>query len=92
MILWEKKIIIIEWAKKIYIIIKYEEPNYKKVYEQSEVDLSISEDHYNIYHTIYFCATKKIIDINDKLVIIESKRLIERKTNKIPKNNGCSII
>ena len=92
MILWEKKIIIIEWAKKIYIIIKYEEPNYKKVYEQSEVDLSISEDHYNIYHTMYFCATKKIIDINDKLLIIESKRLIEIKTNKIPKNNGCSII
>ena len=92
MILWEKKIIIIEWAKKIYIIIKYEEPNYKKVYEQSEVDLSISEDHYNIYHTMYFCATKKIIDINDKLLIIESKRLIERKINKIPKNNGCSII
>jgi hypothetical protein len=41
---------------------------------------------------MYFCATKKIIDINDKLLIIESKRLIERKTNKIPKNNGCSII
>ena len=82
MILWEKKIIIIEWAKT----------KYKKVYEQSEVDLSISEDYYNIYHTTYFCATKKIIDINDKLVIKESKRLIERKTNKISKNNCCSII
>jgi hypothetical protein len=73
-------------------IYNYRIPKYKKVYEQSEVDLSISEDHYNIYHTTYFCATKKTIDINDKLVIIESKRLIERKTNKIPKNNGCSII
>ena len=83
MILWEKKIIIIEWARNIYIIIEY---------EQSEVDLSNSEDHYNIYHTTYFCDTKKTLDINDKLVIIESKRLIERKTNKIPKNNGCSII
>ena len=73
-------------------IYNYRIPKYKKVYEQSEVDLSNSEDHYNIYHTMYFCATKKTIDINDKLVIIESKRLIERKTNKIPKNNGCSII
>ena len=73
-------------------IYNYRIPKYKKVYEQSEVDLSNSEDHYNIYHTTYFCATKKTIDINDKLVIIESKRLIERKTNKIPKNNGCSII
>ena len=73
-------------------IYNYRIPKYKKVYEQSEVDLSNSEDHYNIYHTTYFCATKKIIDINDKLVIIESKRLIERKTNKIPKNNGCTII
>ena len=73
-------------------IYNYRIPKYKKVYEQSEVDLSNSEDHYNIYHTTYFCATKKIIDINDKLVIIESKRLIERKTNKIPNNNGCSII
>ena len=73
-------------------IYNYRIPKYKKVYEQSEVDLSNSEDHYNIYHTTYFCATKKTIDINDKLVIIESKRLIKRKTNKIPKNNGCSII
>ena len=73
-------------------IYNYRIPKYKKVYEQSEVDLSNQEDHYNIYHTTYFCATKKTIDINDKLVIIESKRLIERKTNKIPKNNGCSII
>ena len=73
-------------------IYNYRIPKYKKVYEQSEVDLSNSEDHYNIYHTTYFCATKKTIDINDKLVIIESKRLIERKTNKIPKNNGCTII
>ena len=73
-------------------IYNYRRPKYKKVYEQSEVDLFNSEDHYNIYHTTYFCATKKIIDINDKLVIIESKRLIERKTNKIPNNNGCSII
>lgn len=73
-------------------IYNYRIPKYKKVYEQSEVDLSISEDHYNIYHTTYFCATKKTIDINDKLVIIESKRLIKRKTNEIPKNNGCTII
>ena len=73
-------------------IYNYRIPKYKKVYEQSEVDLSISEDYYNIYHTMYFCATKKTIDINDKLVIIESKRLIKRKTNKIPKNNGCTII
>ena len=73
-------------------IYNYRMPKYKKVYEQSEVDLSNSEDHYNIYHTTYFCATKKTIDINDKLVIIESKRLIKRKTNKIPKNNGCTII
>jgi hypothetical protein len=73
-------------------IYNYRIPKYKKVYEQSEVDLSNSEDHYNIYHTTYFCATKKTIDINDKLVIIESKRLIKRKTNKIPKNNGCTII
>ena len=73
-------------------IYNYRIPKYKKVYEQSEVDLSNSEDHYNIYHTTYFCATKKSIDINDKLVIIESKRLIKRKTNKIPKNNGCTII
>jgi len=73
-------------------IYNYRIPKYKKVYEQSEVDLSNSEDHYNIYHTTYFCATKKTIDINDKLVIIESKRLIKRKTKKIPKNNGCTII
>ena len=72
-------------------IYNYRIPKYKKVYEQSEVDLSNSEDHYNIYHTTYFCATKKTIDINDKLVIIESKRLIKRKTNKIPKNNGCNF-
>ena len=62
-------------------IYNYRIPKYKKVYEQSEVDLYISEDHYNIYHTTYFCATKKIIDINDKLVIIESK-MINREKNK----------
>ena len=62
------------------------------IFEQNNLEESTSEDYNYIYQTGYFYATKKAIDINDKEVTIEPKRLINTYTRKIQKNNCCPII
>ena len=86
---------IINWAKELPILntmlIKYENLRFKRIYEQHTVELSTSEDYNYIYRKRYFYVTTRGIDINDNSVIIE-KRLTNTEINRIPKNNGCSII
>ena len=87
---------IIYWAKKLPILntmlIKYENLRFKRIYENHDVESSTSEDYNYKYLKRYFYVIKRGIDINDKEVIIEPKRLINTEINRIPKNNGCSII
>ena len=87
---------IIYWAKKLPILntmlIKYENLRFKRIYENHDVESSTSEDYNYKYLKRYFYVITRGIDINDKEVIIEPKRLINTEINRIPKNNGCSII
>ena len=87
---------IIEWAKELPFIntklIRDKDLEFKRIYEEHEVESSTSEDYNYKYLKRYFYVITRGIDINDKEVIIEPKRLINTEINRIPKNNGCSII
>jgi hypothetical protein len=91
----EKEKIII-WAKELPFIntplIRDKDIKFKRIYEDKVVESSTSEDYNYQYLKRYFYVIKRGIDINDKEVIIEPKRLINTEINRIPKNNGCSII
>jgi len=91
----EKEKIII-WAKELPFIntplIRDKDIKFKRIYEDKVVESSTSEDYNYKYLKRYFYVITRGIDINDKEVIIEPKRLINTEINRIPKNNGCSII
>ena len=90
----EKEKIII-WAKELPFIntplIRDKDIKFKRIYEDKVVESSTSEDYNYKYLKRYFYVITRGIDINDYSVIIE-KRLINTEINRIPKNNGCSII
>lgn len=87
---------IFNWAKELPFIntplIRDKDIKFKRIYEEHVVESSTSEDYNYKYLKRYFYVIKRGIDINDKEVIIEPKRLINTEINRIPKNNGCSII
>ena len=86
---------IINWVKELPFIntqIRDKDIKFKRIYEEHTIESSTSEDYNYKYFKRYLYVITRGIDINDNSVIIKPKRLINTETNRIQKNNGCSII